>query len=111
MIESLFSGAFAHSWETRRCRLIAHTADLSALRGCSAIRMILWNLMIGSGSHPRLSRMHHLDNRWPILFHSEVIQINVGIISPGEQGHSISHMDTVLIPQLYTLSSQRGFQQ
>jgi len=32
--------------DTRRCRLIAHTADLSALRGCSAIRIHLLMFII-----------------------------------------------------------------
>ncbi len=38
-----------------RCRLIAHTADLSALCGCSALRFILLKLIIGLGLIHELS--------------------------------------------------------
>jgi len=31
IVSTIGSGAFAHSWENRRCRLIVHTADLPAL--------------------------------------------------------------------------------
>jgi len=37
---------YAH-WDIRRCRFIAHTADLSAFAGYSAIPMNLLNLIIG----------------------------------------------------------------
>ena len=40
------SGIFAHSWETRRCRFIAHIADLSALGG---INLTKWGWIFRRG--------------------------------------------------------------
>src|SRR2546430_7109059 len=37
--------------DTRRCRFIAHTADLSALGVCSGIRMIVFKLIIAPLRH------------------------------------------------------------
>src|SRR5258708_39541141 len=39
-VQTAVSGAFATSWENRRCRFIVHTADLSALVAADVVMAV-----------------------------------------------------------------------